>query len=27
MAAADISLYGRATQGVRLMRLADGVSV
>ncbi|NLB28890.1 MAG: hypothetical protein GX823_01470 [Clostridiales bacterium] len=27
MAAAAISLYGRATQGVRLMRLADGVSV
>ncbi len=26
-AAADINIYGRATQGVRLMRLADDVSV
>ena len=27
MAAADISVYGRATQGIRLMRISDGVSV
>jgi DNA gyrase subunit A len=27
MAVSDINIYGRATQGVRVMRLSDGVKV
>ena len=27
MAASDVSLIGRSTQGVRLMRLSDGVDI
>ena len=27
MAAADINIYGRATQGVRVMRLDEGIKV